>query len=60
MGFRKPLKKKKTQMDEFNEFLINLANSNGVGFRRKILILKKFIDATKRTLLTEKLKKDND
>lgn len=58
MGFLRPLKTNytKTQMDELNEFLINLAHTKGMGIRKKILILKKFVDATKRTLLTEKFK----
>ena len=33
-----------TDMDKLNRFLITVANTDGVGIRRKILIIKKFLD----------------
>ena len=35
----------KTEMDKLNEFLINLGRAKGVGFRRKIVMLNKYINA---------------
>ncbi len=34
----------KTQLDELNEFLIKLGNTNGIGIRRKIVIIKKYLE----------------
>lgn len=33
-----------TDMDKLNRFLITVANTDGVGIRRKILMIKKFLD----------------
>jgi hypothetical protein len=33
-----------TDMDKLNRFLITVANTDGVGIRRKILIIKKFLE----------------
>ena len=32
-------------MDKFNEFLINLGRVKGVGFRRKIVTLNRYINS---------------
>jgi len=34
----------KTQLDELNEFLIKLGNTDGIGIRRKIVIIKKYLE----------------
>lgn len=35
----------KTELDVLNEFLISLANAERVGYRRKIVVLNRFITA---------------
>jgi hypothetical protein len=34
----------KTQLDELNEFLIKLGNTDGIGIRRKIVAIKKYLE----------------
>lgn len=33
-----------TDMDKLNRFLITVANTEGIGIRRKILMIKKFLE----------------
>lgn len=33
-----------TDMDKLNRFLITVANTNDIGIRRKILMIKKFLE----------------
>ena len=34
----------KTQLDELNEFLIKLGNTDGIGIHRKIVVIKKYLE----------------
>jgi len=34
----------KTQLDELNEFLVKLGNADQIGIRRKIVIIKKYLE----------------
>ena len=40
-------------VEELNEFLIKLGNTNGIGIRRKIVIIKKYLENINKTIINK-------